>query len=76
MGRLRNVQYALVGVKRPIGCQADFNDPFTVGVNVQVEGYDLSRVMDRVVFRGNGVNLDSAELPVPDAMVATAGPGG
>ncbi len=42
-----------------------------VGINIQVDGYDLARLMDRVVFENNGLNLDTAELPVP---AASAGP--
>jgi hypothetical protein len=37
-----------------------------VGVNVQVDGYDISRLMNGVVYRDNGVNLDSTSQPVPD----------
>lgn len=37
-----------------------------VGVNVQVEGYDLARLTAGVTFVDNGVNLDSQALPVPD----------
>ncbi len=36
-----------------------------VGINVQVPAYDFSRLADRVVFRDNGTNLDSSELPIP-----------
>jgi len=69
---------ALAGVQVVVGGEVDLRDgtieASPVGVNVQVDGYDLSRVMDRVVFRNNGVNLDSAELPVPDAMTSTSAP--
>ena len=40
------------------------NNP--VGANVQVDGYDLSRLTANVIYRDNGVNLDAQELPVPD----------
>lgn len=43
-----------------------------VGANVQVPGYDLGRLMERVLYRDNGVNLESSELPIPDPVV----PGG
>jgi len=36
-----------------------------IGVNVQVSGYDLMRLSDRVVYRDNGTNLDAMDLPVP-----------
>ncbi len=36
-----------------------------VGANVQIEAFDISRLQDRVLFRDNGRNLDSAALPVP-----------
>jgi hypothetical protein len=69
---------ALAGVQIVEGGELDLRDGTIaenpVGVNVQVEGYDLSRVMSRVVFRDNGVNLDTNELPVPSPMVAATGP--
>ena len=37
-----------------------------VGANVQVPGYDISRLSDRVLYRDNDRNLDATELPVPD----------
>jgi hypothetical protein len=37
-----------------------------VGVNVQIPGYDLSRLMDDVRYEDNGVALDTSDLPVPD----------
>lgn len=36
-----------------------------VGVNVQVPGYDLSRLTDGVEYRDNDQNLDAASLPIP-----------
>jgi len=67
---------ALAGVQVVEGGEIDLRDgtirDSPVGVNVQNEGYDLSRLMDRVVFVGNGNNLDTTALPVPQA---TAGGG-
>jgi hypothetical protein len=40
------------------------NNP--VGANVQVPGYEFTRLSDRVSYRENGINLDAEELPVPD----------
>jgi hypothetical protein len=37
----------------------------SIGACLQVEGYDLSRLSDGVVYRDNGVNLDATSLPVP-----------
>lgn len=37
-----------------------------IGANVQVPGYDLTRLSRRVLYRRNGTNLDAEELPVPD----------
>lgn len=37
-----------------------------VGANVQSEGFDINRLMDRVIFVGNVRNLDMTELPVPE----------
>lgn len=41
-----------------------FDNP--VGINLQTEGYDLSRLMDRVLYYGNGVNLDATSFEIPD----------
>ncbi|RLB52843.1 MAG: hypothetical protein DRJ42_13725 [Deltaproteobacteria bacterium] len=38
-----------------------------IGINIQAPGYDLSRVMNRMVFTDNGLNLDATALPLPDA---------
>ncbi len=65
---------ALVGAQVAVDGELDLHDGLVsdnpVGVNVQVPGYDVGRLMDEVRFSNNGVNLDSAELPVP---AATAG---
>jgi hypothetical protein len=45
-----------------------------VGVNVQVEGYDLDRLRDDVAYRDNGTNLDTTSLPVPAPTVETGAP--
>jgi hypothetical protein len=37
-----------------------------IGACVQYDGYDLDRVMQDVIYRDNGVNLDATMLPVPD----------
>jgi hypothetical protein len=64
---------ALTGVQVIAGGGIDLRDGTIrnnpVGINVQVEGYDLARLMDRVVFEDNGMNLDTSELPVPAATV-------
>jgi hypothetical protein len=59
------------GEPNPVGGTVDlqegevFGSP--VGVNVQTEGFDLARLTDRVAYRDNGINLDTATLPVPDS---------
>jgi hypothetical protein len=47
-----------------------------IGACVQVDAYDLSRLMDGVVYRDNVTNLDSITLPVPEAVdeVEPSGP--
>jgi hypothetical protein len=69
---------ALAGVQIVAGGETDLRDGTIesnpVGLNVQVEDYELSRLMDQVVFRDNGVNLDSTALPVPAAMTETTMP--
>jgi len=36
-----------------------------IGVNIQVPGYDLSRLEDHVIYRDNGTDLDMASMPSP-----------
>ena len=44
----------------------------TVGANVQVPGFDVTRLTEGVVYRENGVNLDATELPVPSSSTVTS----
>lgn len=37
-----------------------------IGACVQVDGYDVSRLEEGVVFRDNDINLDATELPLPE----------
>jgi hypothetical protein len=37
-----------------------------VGACVQVPGYDIARLQDRVLYRDNGTNLDVTTLPIPE----------
>jgi len=39
-----------------------------IGVNIQSEGFDIDRLLDDVICRENTRNLDTDELPVPEAM--------
>jgi hypothetical protein len=38
-----------------------------IGVNLQISGYDLQRLANRVLYRNNGLNLDAADVAIPDA---------
>lgn len=38
-----------------------------IGACVQEPGYDLSKLMDGVVYRDNTITIDSTSLPLPDA---------
>ncbi|MFC1611131.1 hypothetical protein ACFL6C_09240 [Myxococcota bacterium] len=40
----------------------------TIGLNVQGSGFDFESIDDSVIFRDNGVDLDSAELPIPQPL--------
>ncbi len=42
------------------------NNP--IGANVQIEGYDINRLRDDVIYVDNGMNLYLDEAPVPDAV--------
>jgi hypothetical protein len=37
-----------------------------IGVCLQVPGYDVARLTDGVVFRGNGTAVEATDLPVPE----------
>jgi len=39
-----------------------------IGACVQIDGHDLSSLMNDVVYRDNDVNLDATSLPVPPAL--------
>lgn len=41
-----------------------------IGACVQLEGYDLARLMDHVVFTRNEANLQATSLPVPEVYAA------
>jgi hypothetical protein len=44
-----------------------------IGACVQVEGYDLSRLMTDVSYRDNGANLQATSLPVPEPLEEVEG---
>lgn len=60
---------ALCGVQIASAGEVDLHDgdvvENTCGVNVQVPGYDLARLQDRVRFVDNGVTIDARALPIP-----------
>jgi len=39
-----------------------------IGACVQREGFDVAGISDAVVYRDNGTNLQTTELPVPSAV--------
>lgn len=69
---------ALVGAQLATGGAVFLRDGVVrdnpVGVNVQVDGYDLTRLTERVLYVDNGVNLDSASIPIPDVTGLIVGP--
>ncbi len=58
------------GVQPATGGTADLHEGEIshnpIGVNVQTEGFDLTRLQDRVVYIDNDLDLDSGLLPVPE----------
>jgi len=73
-GRLRAERFAvtdpfLCGALIATGGESDLSQGAIrgaeVGVCVQVDGYDLERLTDRVAFSDNGANLETTTLPVP-----------
>lgn len=43
----------------------------SIGACIQVDGYDITRLMQDVIYRDNDANLDATTLPVPDPLVPT-----
>lgn len=41
-----------------------------MGACLQVPDYDIGRLITDVVYRGNSVNLDTTDLPVPGIVTA------
>ena len=68
--RFSVVDAALVGVQVAHDGEIDLLDGEVarcpIGANVQVDGYDLERLRNGVRYRDNGVNLDTAEIVIPD----------
>jgi len=54
----------------PLGGTMDLHDgeiaDNPVGIHVFTEGFDMDRLCEGVVFRDNGVNVDTNEVTVPD----------
>ena len=67
------------GVPHPEGGTMDLHEGeisfnTVCGANVQTEGFDYRRLMDRILFRGNPTNLDATALPVPGVTLPAAEP--
>lgn len=75
LGRFAIERSRLCGLHLAFGASADLADGVVsqamVGACVQVDGYDIARLSDRVAYRDNARNLDATELPVP-SVSATA----
>jgi len=60
----------MCGLQLGAGAQIDLHDGVVegaaIGACIQVDGYELSRLSDRVVYRDNGVNLQATTLPTPE----------
>jgi hypothetical protein len=63
-------QSSLCGIQIAGGGTVDLADGEvsgnSIGACVQVDGYDLDRLTDGVLYRANGTNIDLGELPVPE----------
>jgi hypothetical protein len=63
-------RHALAGVQLASGGTVDLSYGLVsenpVGVNVQTEPFDATRLSDHVTYRDNGQNLDASRLTVPD----------
>lgn len=64
---------AACGVQLARGGVADLHEGTVAnnvcGANVQTEGFDIARLLDRVRYVGNATNLDTTALPVPDPSI-------
>jgi hypothetical protein len=60
---------SLCGVQLVDGSELDLHDGLisesSIGVCLQSEGYDITRLQDGVMYLDNGSNLDATSLPVP-----------
>jgi hypothetical protein len=68
-------QTALCGVQLASGGEADLEDgtiaESPIGINVQEADYDFDRLTRGVEHVGNGRNVDSAMLPIPEPLEST-----
>jgi hypothetical protein len=69
LSRFRLHSHALAGAQVAVRGEMDLRDGYVtdnpVGINVQIDGYDSSRLDRNVAFDRNGQNLDTTSLPVP-----------
>ena len=70
LSRFEIVDSDLCGIQIVHRANVDLHDGVVaehpVGACVQIDGYDLSRLMDGVIYRDNETNLAVTTLPVPD----------
>lgn len=68
--RFRITQNAFIGVQIALDGELSLSDGEVagnpIGANLQVPGYDIGRLSDRVLYRDNGTNLDAADLYIPN----------
>lgn len=76
--RFSITRHALVGVQLATDAELDLRDGEVaenpVGANVQILDYRVDRLTDRVLYRDNGVNLQSERLELPPATPPTSTP--
>ena len=76
--RFSITRHALVGVQLATDAVLDLRDGEVaenpIGANVQVLDYPVDRLIDRVSYRNNGVNLQGERLELPPATPPTSTP--
>lgn len=68
---------AVIGIQLARGGEVDLESGEVayneVGVNAQVDAYDIARLQDRVWFHDNELDLDASALPVPALSLSADG---
>jgi len=77
MSSFRSSDNALCGLQVASESEVDLSigvvSGNAIGANVQIEGYDIGRLQDRVIYVDNDQTLDSQALPLPEVIGSIGG---